>query len=333
VTKCGAELTEINNTSLGSCCDRDDRRALRRALCPSRLPRVLRREVFLFGGLMSGLIRVEDLHYTYGAQGDAPVEALRGIDLEIDRGEYVAVLGHNGSGKSTLARCLNGLLRPTRGEVWVGDKNTRDDEALVAIRASVGMVFQNPDNQFVTTVVEEEVAFGPENLGVPREELRRRVDRALEATSLGEARYKDPRYLSGGDKARLAIAGVLAMELDCLILDESTAMLDPAGRESILALLRRLHEQGLTIVAITHDMAEAVLAERAVVLERGKIALQGAPRQVFTRTLELRRLGLSLPAATAIAQGVRRRGVALRSDVLTQEELVDAALQVVEAVR
>jgi len=282
---------------------------------------------------MSGLIRVEDLHYTYGAQGDAPVEALRGIDLEIDRGEYVAVLGHNGSGKSTLARCLNGLLRPTRGEVWVGDKNTRDDEALVAIRASVGMVFQNPDNQFVTTVVEEEVAFGPENLGVPREELRRRVDRALEATSLGEARYKDPRYLSGGDKARLAIAGVLAMELDCLILDESTAMLDPAGRESILALLRRLHEQGLTIVAITHDMAEAVLAERAVVLERGKIALQGAPRQVFTRTLELRRLGLSLPAATAIAQGVRRRGVALRSDVLTQEELVDAALQVVEAVR
>jgi len=282
---------------------------------------------------MSGLIRVEDLHYTYGAQGDAPVEALRGIDLEIDRGEYVAVLGHNGSGKSTLARCLNGLLRPTRGEVWVGDKNTRDDEALVAIRASVGMVFQNPDNQFVTTVVEEEVAFGPENLGVPREELRRRVDRALEATSLGEARYKDPRYLSGGDKARLAIAGVLAMEPDCLILDESTAMLDPAGRESILALLRRLHEQGLTIVAITHDMAEAVLAERAVVLERGKIALQGAPRQVFTRTLELRRLGLSLPAATAIAQGVRRRGVALRSDVLTQEELVDAALQVVEAVR
>lgn len=279
---------------------------------------------------MSALIRVEGLFYTYGIEGDASVDALRGIDLTIDRGEYVVILGHNGSGKSTLARCLNGLLRPTRGDVWVNGQNTRDDEALMAIRVSVGMVFQNPDNQFVTTVVEEEVAFGPENIGVPADELRRRVDRALDVTSLSDARSKDPRYLSGGDKARLAIAGVLAMQPDCLILDEATVMLDPVGRESVLDLLAGLHEQGVTIVAITHDMEEAVAADRVVVLERGEIALHGTPRDVFSRPLVVESLGLTLPSAAAVAQGVIRRGVLLRPDVLTCDELVDAAVQVSE---
>ncbi len=278
-------------------------------------------------------IRVEGLHYTYDADGVAPIEGLRGVDLTISRGEYLVILGHNGSGKSTLARCLNGLLRPSAGDVWVNGISTRDPHTVLAIRAAVGMVFQNPDNQFVSTVVEEEVAFGPENLGVPVDALRARVDRALNLVGLAQVSQRDPATLSAGQKARLAIASVLAMEPDCLVLDESTVMLDPASRQSLLRLVRSLHEGGLTIVAITHAMTEAVPADHVLVLASGAVALEGTPREVFARADDLDRLGLSLPPAAAVARGLRARGAFLPEGILTAEELVPAALHVREGAR
>ena len=273
---------------------------------------------------MDSLICVENLCYTYAAETDHPIPALMGVDLEIARGEYLAIVGHNGSGKSTLARCLNGLLLPTRGEVWVNGRNTRDFRALYDIRATVGMVFQNPDHQFVTTVVEEEVAFGPENLGLPREALRERVEEALRQTGLLELRQRNPRTLSAGDKARLAIAAVLAMRPACLVLDEATAFLDPIARHEVLGLLRRLHSEGLTIVLITHSMNELLDADRVLALERGRIALDSAPRHLFAQAKRLEALGLTLPPAAAIAHGLRRRGVPLGDSPLTVEELVKA---------
>ena len=281
--------------------------------------------------MAEALIRAEGLHYTYRVEGQAPIPALRGIDLAVPRGEYLAILGHNGSGKSTLARCLNGLLAPSAGDVWVKGMNTRDEHTIVQVRSSVGMVFQNPDNQFVATVVEEEVAFGPENLGLPAAELRARVDRALSLVGLLEARHRDPATLSAGQKARLAIAGILAMEPDCLVLDESTVMLDPASRQGVLRLVRGLHGEGLTVIAITHNMGEALHADRILVLEAGTIALQGTPEEVFARADDLERLGLSLPPAAAIAHGLRRRGLDLGAGILTAERLVSAALRVAEA--
>ncbi|NLG51873.1 MAG: energy-coupling factor transporter ATPase [Chloroflexi bacterium] len=267
-------------------------------------------------------IRIENLSYTYNAQTNAPIPALRQINLTIARGEYLAIVGHNGSGKSTLAKCLNGLLPPTEGDVFVGDQSTRNADALIPIRTQVGMVFQNPDNQFVTTMVEDEVAFGPENLGVPRDELRRRVDDALLATQLWQWRQHNPRHLSAGQKARLAIAATLAMAPACLVLDESTAMLDPASRRSVLALLSTLHQDGLAIVAITHFMDEVVPADRIIVMERGQIALQGTPREVFAQYETLDRLGLDLPPAAAIARGLRQRGLNLPPGLLTPQDLV-----------
>lgn len=279
------------------------------------------------------LVRVRNLHYTYATDGQAPVVALRGVDLRIDRGEHLAIIGHNGSGKSTLARCLNGLLRPTEGDVVVNGLNTRDDASLIAVRSAVGMVFQNPDNQFVSTVVEDEVAFGPENLGVPRPELVERVERALAVTGLDAAHHRDLRTLSAGDKARLAIAGALAMTPDVLVLDEATVLLDPAGRVEILRLLDGLHAGGLTLVTITHHMEEAVRADRVVVLEAGRVALEGTPREVFARAEELERLGLSLPVAAAVARGLRRRGLPISGDLLTPQELVMASLRLAEGAR
>jgi energy-coupling factor transporter ATPase len=285
---------------------------------------------------MSELIRVAGLHYTYGLNTATPIEALRGIDLEIGRGEYLAIVGHNGSGKSTLAKCLNGLLLPTPdqgrgpapdligGEVWVEGQSTTQPEALLDIRATVGMVFQNPDNQIIASVLEEEVAFGPENLGIPRQELRQRVDQALQDAGLWELRERDPHTLSAGQKARLAIASILAMRPACLVLDESTAMLDPLSRREILALVHRLHEGGLTIVMITHYMDEVLDADRVLVLEQGRIALQGTPREVFSQPERLKALGLDLPPAAAIAQGLRQRGGRLPANILTAEELVQA---------
>jgi len=273
---------------------------------------------------MSALIRVVGLHYTYGPNSATPIQALRGIDLEIGHGEFLAIVGHNGSGKSTLAKCLNGLLLPTQGEVWVEGRSTAKTEALLSIRATVGLVLQNPDNQIIASVLEEEVAFGPENLGLPREELRRRVDQALQETGLWELRQRDPHTLSAGQKARLAIASILAMRPACLVLDEATALLDPLSRREILRLVHKLHAEGLTIVLITHRMDELADAERVLILEQGRIALEGTPRQLLAQSERLRALGLDLPPAAAIAQGLRRRGAPIAEDILTAEELVQA---------
>jgi energy-coupling factor transporter ATPase len=275
---------------------------------------------------MDALIRVENLSYTYNAGTPQALEALRGIDLTVAPGEYLAIVGHNGSGKSTLAKCLNGLLQPTTGEVWVRGWNTRDAATRVAVRSTVGMVFQNPDNQFVTTLVRDEVAFGPENLGVPRDELRARVERALADTGLEAYAERNPHMLAAGEKARLAIAAMLVMRPACLVLDESTAMLAPQARHEVLALMRALHAGGLAVVAITHFMDEVTAAQRVLVLERGSIALAGTPREVFAQRERLAALALDVPSAAEIAQGLRRRGAPLPDGLLTPDALVQAVL-------
>jgi len=275
---------------------------------------------------LSALIRVENLWYSYNADTPEAVPALRGVDLRVEPGEYLAIVGHNGSGKSTLAKCLNGLLLPTSGDVWVGAENTRDAAARVRVRATVGMVFQHPDNQFVATVVREEVAFGPENLGVPGDELRARVARVLSDTGLEALAERNPRILSAGEKARLAIAGILAMEPRCLVLDESTALLAPRARREVLDLLRGLHERGLAVVTITHHMDEVAAAERVLVLEHGAVALAGTPQEVFAQRDALAALALEAPPAVVIADGLRQRGATLPGEILTPDGLVRAVL-------
>ena len=272
------------------------------------------------------LIRTAHLSYHYDVGPGDAIPALHDVSLTVRRGEYLAIVGQNGSGKSTLARTLNGLLTPTEGDVWVDGANTRDPAAILNIRATVGMVFQNPDNQIISTVVEEEVAFGPENLGVPQEALRMRVDHALRDVGLAGFGRRDPHTLSAGQKARLAIAGVLAMAPDCLVLDESTALLDPLARRDVLRLLGELHAGGLTIIAITHLMDEIIPAERVIVLDAGRIALEGTPREVLGRPEALEALGLALPPAAAIARGLAARGLGALAGVLTPGELVRAVV-------
>ncbi len=275
------------------------------------------------------LIRIENLHFAYRPDGDRPVPALRGIDLEIGAGEYVAIIGHNGSGKSTLARHLNGLLLPTEGEVWVQGMNTKDPRHRQAIRRTVAMVFQNPDNQIVATVVEEDVAFGPENLGLPEEELRRRVDWALGVVGLSDLRHRAPQHLSAGQKQRLALAGALAMRPQCLVLDEATSMLDPAGRREVLGIVRDLHRQGMAVVAITHAMEEAAEAERVLVMQAGRILLDLPPRQLFLQTERLHSLQLEIPQPTALAQALHRRVSAFPPDCLSPHEVIKAVVRLV----
>ncbi|NPA91727.1 MAG: energy-coupling factor transporter ATPase [Chloroflexi bacterium] len=274
---------------------------------------------------MTPIIRIENLWHVYQSDTSTPIEALRGIDLHIHPGEYLVILGHNGSGKSTLAKHLNGLLLPTRGDVWVKSWNTKDDHHILDIRKTVGMVFQNPDNQIVATVVEEDVAFGPENLGVPHDELRRRVDWALDVVGMTAFRHRPPHLLSGGQKQRVAIAGIIAMRPEVLVLDESTALLDPVGRRDVLAIARRLNkEEGVTVVAITHFMEEAIFADRVVVLHKGQIVLEGTPREVFSQTERLRSLALDVPPVTEVAQALRSLRPDISPDVLTVPELVYA---------
>ena len=274
---------------------------------------------------MPPLIRIENLHHTYAPESKRPVLALRGVDLTIAAGEFVVILGHNGSGKSTLARHLNALLLPAVGDVWVRNWNTKDGGATRDIRRTVGMVFQHPDNQIVATIVEEDVAFGPENLGVPRAELLQRVDWSLTQVDMQRYRHRAPHLLSGGQKQRICIAGVLAMQPEVLVLDEATAMLDPLGRREVLEVAHRLNkEQGVTVIAVTHFMREAVAADRIVVMVDGQIALQGPPRAIFQQIEHLRALQLDAPHISALAIELHRRFPAFPPDLLTPEEVVAA---------
>ncbi len=272
---------------------------------------------------MPPIIRIENLSHTFTSATGAPIHALRGVNLTINQGEYISILGHNGSGKSTLAKHLNALLLPTAGDVWVKEWNTRETIHHRAIRTTVGMVFQTPDNQIVATIVEEDVAFGPENLGMARGEMRTRVMWSLEQVDMLNHRHRPPHQLSGGQKQRVAIAGVLAMQPQVLVLDESTAMLDPLGRDEVLAVARRLNrEQGVTVVAITHFMREAVDADRILVMEDGQIALEGTPRELFRQDDRLRALQLDVPPVTEIARRVHAQVPAFPPDLLTVEEVV-----------
>lgn len=269
------------------------------------------------------IIELKDVSYEYTTYEGENTKALRNVSLSIARGEYVVVLGHNGSGKSTLAKLMNALVLPSEGEVFVDGIPTKDEEQIWEIRKRCGMVFQNPDNQLVATIVEEDVAFGPENLGVPMPELRERVDEALDIVEMTPYKKHAPHLLSGGQKQRVTIAGVLAMKPDCIILDEPTAMLDPTGREEILRTIERLNKvDQKTIVYITHFMEEAVVADRIIVINDGSIALEGTPLEIFSQVEVMKELGLDVPQVTELAHLLNQEGMDLKHQVLTIEELV-----------
>lgn len=271
--------------------------------------------------MANSVITLDNVSFRYP---DAGHDALSGVSLSIEAGSFIAVLGHNGSGKSTLAKLLNAILVPTEGTVTVKGMDTRSEENLLNVRRTVGMVFQNPDNQIVASVVEDDVAFAPENLGVSPAEIRRRVDEALKRVGMYEFRNNAPHLLSGGQKQRVAIAGVLAMKPDVIILDESTAMLDPSGRREVMNTVHRLNrEEGISVVIITHYMSEAATADYMIVMDDGRIAMNGTPREVFTKVDKVRALGLDVPPMTDLAHSLRADGVDVRADVLTVDEMVE----------
>lgn len=274
------------------------------------------------------MISVKELKHVYTDVEGREVRALNGIDLDIPEGEFIAIIGANGSGKSTLARHLNALLLPTSGKCIVDGMDTTDEKHLWDIRQHVGMVFQNPDNQIVAAIVEEDVAFGPENVGVPGSEIRQRVDQALAAVGMTDYAKHAPHLLSGGQKQRIAIAGVLALEPRVIVLDEPTAMLDPQGRQEIVRTVKRLNrEKGITIVYITHYMTEALEADKIVVMEKGNICFTGTPHEVFSRVDELEKVGLEAPLAAKIAAELRKSGIKLPKEIITDEELAEALCQ------
>ena len=278
------------------------------------------------------IIETKELEFDYVTRDEeAKVtevdRAIDGVSLQIEAGSFVAVLGHNGSGKSTLAKTLNGILLPSGGTVLISGMDTADDANLLNIRREVGMVFQNPDNQIIANLVEDDVGFGPENLGVPTEEIWQRVDAALKAVGMTAFRLKSPNHLSGGQKQRVAIAGVMAMHPKCIVLDEPTAMLDPNGRKEVIRTVTELNRsEGVTVVLITHYMEEVIGADRLVVMDDGKIIMDGTPREVFARVEELKRLRLDVPQATELAYELKQCGVSLPDSVLTMEELAEAIL-------
>ncbi len=271
------------------------------------------------------LFSVNNLCFQYEeSANDEQAVVLDNISLTVKKGSFVALLGHNGCGKSTLAKHLNAMLLPLGGSVLVKDMDTVDEKNVYAIRSTVGMVLQNPDNQLVSTIVEEDVAFGPENLGVPPTEIRERVDAALQAVNMYDYRLHASHKLSGGQKQRVAIAGVLAMNPECIVLDEPTAMLDPVGRREVMETICRLHrEQGMTVVLITHYMEEAVLADRVVVMEQGKMVMDGTPREIFSQADKLKSMQLDVPQPTELAHLLNKDGVCISTDILTVEECVE----------
>lgn len=283
------------------------------------------------------MIQTEKLVYEYEKRDEegnviGTSRAIDEVDIEAKEGQFIAILGHNGSGKSTLAKHLNAILMPTEGSVWVNGKNTSNPDELWNIRQSAGMVFQNPDNQIIASVVEEDVGFGPENIGVPTEEIWTRVNQSLEAVDMGKYRKHSPNKLSGGQKQRVAIAGVVAMEPKCIVFDEPTAMLDPNGRKEVIATAHDLNKKkGVTIILITHYMEEVVDADYVYVMEKGKIVMDGTPRDIFSRVDELKEHRLDVPQATLVADELRSAGVPIPQGILTRKELVDAIMSVANA--
>ncbi|MCI8703778.1 MAG: energy-coupling factor transporter ATPase [Anaerotignum sp.] len=286
------------------------------------------------------MVKAEGLSYAYtrltetdhGTE-EKKITALEQVDIEIEKGEFIVVLGHNGSGKSTFAKHINALLQPTGGTLWVKGMDTQQEEKVWDIRQTAGMVFQNPDNQLVATVVEEDIAFGPENMGIEPKEIRRRVDDALATVRMSEFAAYTPSKLSGGQKQRIAIAGVLAMKPDCIVLDEPTAMLDPVGRKEVMETIERLNrEEGITIILITHYMDEAVRGDRVYVIDDGHLVMQGHPKEIFAQVETLKGYGLDVPQVTETAYLLRKEGIDLPGDILTIEEMVGALCQLKSAI-
>ena len=275
---------------------------------------------------MANFIEVKDLVYRYSKeQGDDNLcPAIDHVSIEIKRGEYIAIAGSNGSGKSTFARCLNGLLLPTEGEILVDGMDTNDDDLIWDIRKKIGMVFQNPDNQIVSSMVEDEVAFGPENIGIENPELRKRVDNALKSVGMYEYRNREAHKLSGGQKQRIAIAGAVAMRPDCIVFDEPTAMLDPKGRSQVMKVIRELNDQGITIILITHFMEEIAEADRVLVMKSGKLLADSVPEDVFADTDLIESAGLEIPAAVLLRNELIENGINLSHEVINKDDLVDA---------
>lgn len=278
------------------------------------------------------MVKAENVSYEYtkvvevkGENTERKLMALENISLDIEKGDFIAVLGHNGSGKSTFAKHLNALLTPSEGTIWVDGMNTKNDELVWNIRQNTGMVFQNPDNQLVATVVEEDIAFGPENLGVEPCEIRQRVDEALQMVGMDGYQKNTPSKLSGGQKQRIAIAGILAMRPQCIVLDEPTAMLDPIGRRDVMDTIHKLNkENGITIILITHYMDEAVSADKVYVIDDGRIVMQGIPKEIFSQVEKMKAYGLDVPQVTETAYNLRKLGIDIPSDILTVEEMVGA---------
>lgn len=281
---------------------------------------------------MSNIIEIEDLHFSYDSdsENEPREEVLKGIDLTIEEGEFVAVLGHNGSGKSTLAKHLNAILLPTKGKVTVDGIDTADEGRLFDLRRRAGMVFQNPDNQIVSSIVEEDVAFALENLGVPYEEMRRRVDEALKSVNMYEYRLHSPAQLSGGQKQRVAIAGIIAMQPKCIIMDEPTAMLDPSGRKEVMATVKRMNrEQGITVMLITHYMDEAAQSDRVVVIDKGRLIMDDKPEKVFAQVERMKEIGLDVPQVTELAWELKKAGYDISPEIITEDQCVESLLRLI----
>ena len=277
------------------------------------------------------IIKFDNVSFAYELEDAGVVNAVNDFSLEVPEGQFLAVLGHNGCGKSTVAKLINGILVPNKGKVTVEGMDTSDEEKTVDIRKTVGMVFQNPDNQIVATIVEDDVAFGPENLGVEPSEIRKAVDSALKAVGMYEFRKREPHRLSGGQKQRVAIAGVIAMNTKCIVMDEPTAMLDPQGRKEVMDTVMKLNREfGITVILITHYMDEAVKANRVIVMDGGRIAMDGTPKEVFRNVERMKKLGLDVPQATELAYRLRKKGFKLPEDILDENECAEAILKVLE---